>query len=206
MTDPDAAQIARWIEGLQDSDLRQRTEVGLKIYLAGVKLFMPLLTRWVDDLNFRELTLPFSRIPEEQKRNGPSTIVVGVAVNPETFEEIRTANDSPHLADVPSDQDAREFELQMDGGSVKIDVLTTRDAAGRGAIARYLQKFGPGIQQIELYVRDVDRATEILKANFGVQPIYPATRAGADQTRVNFFLATTPEAKKLLVELVEAKS
>ena len=33
--------------------------------------------------------------------------------------------------------------------------------------------------------------------NFALPPIYPATRAGADDTRVNFFLAATPEGKKL---------
>ena len=94
----------------------------------------------------------------------------------------------------------------MGAGTVKIDILTSRDPGGSGAIARYLQKFGAGLQQVELYVRNVDRATEILKSDFGLQPIYPATRAGADGTRINFFLATTPDAKKLLVELVEAKA
>jgi hypothetical protein len=202
----DSAQISTWIEGLSDSDAHRREESGLRIYLAGVNLFMPLLTRWIDDLSFREMTLPFSRIAEEQGKNGPSTIIIGIAVNPETFEKIRIANDAQHLAEVPPDQDAREFELEMAAVTVKIDVLTTRDPAGGGAIARYLEKFGAGIQQTELYVRDVDRATEILKSNFGLQPIYAVTRDGADGTRVNFFLATTPDAKKLLVELVEAKS
>lgn len=202
----DSAQIPTWIEGLSNSDAHRREESGLRIYLAGVNLFMPLLTRWIDDLSFREMTLPFSRIVEEQTKNGPSTIIIGLAVNPETFEKIRIANDAPHLAEVPPDQDAKEFELEMGDGAVKIDILTTRDLASGGAIARYLEKFGAGIQQVELYVRNVDRATEILKSNFGLQPIYPATRAGADGTRINFFLATTPDARKLLVELVEAKS
>jgi hypothetical protein len=202
---PNSDQTARWIDGLHDSDPRRRAESGLRIYLAGVNTFMPLLTRWVDDLSFRETTLPFSRIAAEQKKNGPSTIIIGIAVNPETFEKISAANGSPRLADVPADQDAKEFELEMEE-SVKLDILTSREAGGNGAIARYLQKFGEGIQQIELYVRDVDHATEILKSNFALQPIYPATRNGADRTRVNFFLATTPDEKKLLVELVEAKS
>jgi hypothetical protein len=205
MSVPDSAQISAWIEGLCDSDTRRRGEAGLKLYLSGVNLFMPLLTRWVDDLSFREMTLPFSRIATEQKTNGPSTIIVGIAVSPEIFDRIRVANDSPHLANVPADQDAKEFELEMDDGSVKIDLLTTREPGGTGAIARYLEKFGAGIQQVELYVRDVDRATEILKSTFALPPIYLATRAGADGTRVNFFLATTPDSKKLLVELVESK-
>ena len=46
--------------------------------------------------------------------------------------------------------------------AVKLDVLTSREPGGEGAIARYLKKFGAGIQQVELYVRDVDRATAIL--------------------------------------------
>ena len=52
-------------------------------------------------------------------------------------------------------------------------------------------------------MRDVDRATEILRARFALPPIYPATRAGADGTRVNFFLAAGPDGTKVLIELVE---
>ncbi len=200
----DSAQITKWIEGLAALDARARTESGLRVYLEGVNQFLPLLHVWVDDLEFREMTLPYSRLAEEQGKNGPSTLVVGVAAGPEIFEAIWTANGSPHQANVPPDQDAREFELTMDD-SVKLDVLTSREPGGEGAIARYLKKFGAGIQQVELYVRDVDRATAILREKFALEPIYPATRAGADDTRVNFFLAATPEGKKLLVELVEAR-
>jgi len=73
----------------------------------------------------------------------------------------------------------------------------------QGAIARFLDKFGEGIQQVEIDVTDVDRATEILRARFKLDPIYPATRSGANGTRVNFFLVTISNAKKVLVELVE---
>jgi hypothetical protein len=52
----------------------------------------------------------------------------------------------------------------------------------------------------------VDRATEILRTKFSLAPIYAATRPGADGTRVNFFLVPAPQAKKVLVELVETKS
>jgi hypothetical protein len=131
---------------------------------------------------------------------------VGIAVTPENFDRIRAANSSPRLADVPSDQDAKEFELHFAQG-VLMDILTTREPGGTGAIARYLEKFGEGIQQVELLTRKVDAATEILRSRFGVQPIYPATRAGADGTRVNFFLVSLPEKGpekgKILIELVE---
>jgi hypothetical protein len=199
----DSQQIAKWIHGLAAADSRARAEAALRVYLEGVNQFLPLLHVWVDDLEFREMTLPYSRLAEEQGKKGPSTLVVGVAVAAEMFETIWKANGSPHRADVPPDQDAVEFELEMDDAA-NLDVLTSREPAGEGAIARYLKKFGAGIQQIELYVRDVDRATGILREKFSLAPIYRATRAGADGTRVNFFLATTPEGKKLLVELVEA--
>jgi hypothetical protein len=81
--------------------------------------------------------------------------------------------------------------------------LTSREPEGNGAIARYLQRFGEGIQQIELRCQNVDRATEILRERFGLNPIYPATRPGADGTRVNFFLVSAPKANKVLIELYE---
>ena len=56
---------------------------------------------------------------------------------------------------------------------------------------------------MEIDVTDVDRATEILRTRFNVEPIYPATRPGANGTRVNFFLVTPRNGKKVLVELVE---
>jgi hypothetical protein len=197
----EAADIARWIQHLAGSDPRQKAESGMKLYLAGVNLCMPLLSRWVADPEFRELTLP--RATQESSHFPPSTIIVGIAVHPDRFQKIRAANNSPRLADVPSDQDAQEFELHLED-SIEFDILTTREPGGTGAIARFLQKFDEGIQQVEIYVRDVDRATEILRARFGLAPIYPAARAGADGTRVNFFLATTPDGKKVLIELVEA--
>ena len=106
---------------------------------------------------------------------------------------------------MPPDQDALEFELAFAHG-VRLDVLTTRDAAGQGAIARFLARFGAGIQQVECDVRDVTRATEMLRARFAIEPIYPETRAGADGTRVNFFLVPADEGRKILIELVEVPS
>jgi hypothetical protein len=199
----DAPGIAQWIHDLAGSDERVKIESAMRLYFAGVGLCTPLLSRWVSDPHFRELTLPGRPTGEAHARSQPSAIIVGIAVRPETFQQIRAANDSPRLADVPPDQDAVEFELHVDA-SLEFDILTTREPGGPGAISRYLQKFGEGIQQIEIYVRDVDRATEILRTRFALPPLYPATRAGADGTRVNFFLATTPDAKKVLIELVEA--
>jgi len=127
---------------------------------------------------------------------------VGIAVTPERFQEIRAQMGDPRLANVPPDQDAQEFEVHF-GRGVRLDILTTRDPLGGGAIAGFLEKFGEGIQQVEFPTTNVDRATALIGERFAAKPIYAATRPGADTTRVNFFLLSTPEGKKVLVELVE---
>jgi hypothetical protein len=133
---------------------------------------------------------------------GDPEVTVGVAVRPDTFARIRRANGLPRLANVPPDQDAEEFELQFPN-RISLDIPTTKAPQGGGAIARFLEKFGEGVQQVEFRCGNVDRATEILKEKFGVRPVYPATRAGADGTRVNFFLVGSPGAKTVLIELYE---
>jgi len=132
-------------------------------------------------------------------------VTVGLALQRETFGRIRIANGTPRLADVPPDQDAEEFELHFTDG-ISLDILTTREPGGSGAISKYLAKFGEGIQQVEYRCTDVDRATQILKNKFTVDPVYPATRAGADGTRVNFFLVASPDGGKVLIELYEMQS
>jgi hypothetical protein len=129
-------------------------------------------------------------------------VTVGLAVRPSTFVRIREANGGPSLVDVPPDQDAEEFELHFPN-DISLDVLTTRDPEGQGAIAKYLAKFGEGVQQVEFRCANVDRATRILSEKFGMQPIYARARAGAENTRVNFFLVPLPNAGKALVELYE---
>ena len=170
----------------------ERAAAARDIYRAGRELADGASRQWRSDPEFAALF---------DSANQPSC-TVGVAVNPITFEAIRDANGSPHLADVPPDQDAREFELHF-SENVALDILTSRDVNGQGAIARYLSKFGEGIQQVEYRCRNVDAATALLKKKFGVEPIYPQTRPGADGTRINFFLARTPDGTKVLIELYE---
>jgi hypothetical protein len=191
---PESADLAALITGLGAPELATRERVAGELFRRGRELARASVARWLSDPGFSaNLVLDASQFPET---------TVGLAVTPQTFERIQAANGSPRLADVPPDQDAKEFELHFAQG-VRLDILTTREAGGTGAIARYLQKFGEGIQQVELLTRNVDAATEILRSRFGVQPLYPATRPGADGTRINFFLAALPEKGKILIELVE---
>ena len=137
---------------------------------------------------------------------GPKpTVTVGLAVQRDTFGRIRIANGTPRLADVPPDQDAEEFELHFPQ-EIRLDILTTREPGGSGAISKYLTRFGEGVQQVEFRCSNVDRATQILKDKFRVGPVYPATRHGADGTRVNFFLVASPDGGRVLIELYELQS
>ncbi len=197
----ETSDIVRWISGLADRDAGQRAAAAQQLYRAGTGLCDAPLRRFSTDPEFRSLICTH-RGGSAQIESRPAVIVVGIAVPPDDFERIRAAHGSPPLAEVPPDQDAREFELQFEDHAA-LDILTARDPGGTGAIARYLQKFARGIQQVELSVRNVDRATEILRARFGVEPVYPATRPGAGGTRVNFFLVPTHANQKVLMELVE---
>jgi hypothetical protein len=132
-------------------------------------------------------------------------ITVGLAVNRDTFGRIRIANGTPRLAEVPPDQDAEEFELHFADG-ISLDILTTREPGGSGVIAKYLAKFGEGIQQVEYRCTNVDRASQILKDKFKGASVYPTTRAGADGARVNFFLVASPDGGKVLIELYEIQT
>jgi hypothetical protein len=195
---PESAELAALIHGLSSPDLANRGRSAADLFRRGSELARAATTNWLAEPEFAtNMVLDASQFP---------VTTVGIAVTPETFERIHAANGSPRLAEVPPDQDAKEFELHF-AQNIRLDILTTREPGGTGAIARYLQKFGEGIQQVELLARNVDAATEILRSRFGVQPIYPATRDGADGTRVNFFLVSLPEKGpekgKILIELVE---
>ena len=193
---PPSTEISSLISKLADADAAVRAGAAAEIFQQGVELARAPAARWLADAEFAECIVRGS--------DGPQ-ITVGVAVEPTKFERIRAANGSPRLADVPPDQDAREFELESSQG-VRLDILTTREPGEAGAIERFLKKSGEGIQQVELAVRDVERATDVLRTRFGLAPIYPATRAGANGTRVNFFLTAAPPDRKVLIELVEAES
>lgn len=187
-----ALDISDWLADLENPDETTRNRAALGLYRYGRALGEAATTKWRGNLEFAaELT-------------GDPT--VGIAVAPARFDAIRVAMGGPPLADVPPDMDAVEFELRLvtARGDALLDILTTRAPGAGGAIARFLEKRGEGIQQVECPVRNVDRATALLREHFSVPPVYSATRIGANGARVNFFLASTPDGKKVLIELVEA--
>jgi hypothetical protein len=180
------------IAGLSSVEASLRESAAAEIFAAGRASSEHAVKSWLGDTELSTLLLGPKPEP-----------TVGLAVQRETFSKIRAAHSVSRLAEVPSDQDAEEFELHFSNG-VSLDILTSRAPGGDGAIARYLEKFGEGVQQVEFRCSNVDRATEILKEKFGVAAVYPETRPGADGTRINFFLMPVPGGGKVLIELYES--
>lgn len=184
----DWQSLGELIGALRNADRKGEAALA-EIYRRGCTLAEPILHVWSSDPDFAALI------------GTPPKITVGVAVADESSTQIFAAWGPPCFADVPSGQDALEFEIGVRGAH--LDIITSTDPKGNGAIARYLRRFGEGIQQVECRVTDVDRATQILREKFGVSPVYPEARPGAGGTRVNFFLVPTPEGGKVLIELYE---
>jgi len=194
------------ISHLADNDLPKRALAARHLFYHATFQVAWVLNAWRRDTALESLMVPERIVRPLQETVVHPRLTVGIAVLPGLFERIRAANGSPPLADAPSDQDVIEFELEFRGEVVPrvgLDVLTTKAPGGEGSIDRFLSKFGEGIQQVEIDVTSVDRATEILRTRFQIEPVYPATRDGANGTRVNFFLVTTWNNKKALIELVE---
>jgi hypothetical protein len=186
-----SSPLAPFIAELSSTDALKKLAAAGEIYRLGRASAGSAIAGWFGESELSALLL------------GPNpSITVGVAVQRDTFGRIRIANGTPRLADVPASEDADEFELHFEP-DVSLDILTTREPGGDGAIAKYLAKFGEGIQQVEYRCANVDRATQLLKEKFGVKPVSPATRPGADGTRVNFFLVASPDGGKILIELYE---
>jgi len=188
MSSPLNTAIAR----LSSAEASVREAAAAEIYAAGRAPADRVVQTWWSDEELSGLL------------SGPRPVVtVGLAVQRETFSKLRAAHSIARLAEVPSDQDAEEFELHFTDG-ISLDILTSRAPGGDGAIAGFLGKFGEGVQQVEFRCTKLDRAVEILKEKFGVAAIYPETRPGADGTQVNFFLVAVPGGAKVLIELYEA--
>jgi len=191
-TPPSSESIAAYISKLAGADAKEREAAAYALFRVGCASAEPVFRKWFADPEFRS-----------QVRSVNMLLTVGLAVQPATFDAIRAHFGHPQLADTPPDQDVLEFELSFAHG-VRLDVITPRAPGAEGPIAKFLARFGEGIQQVECDVRDVSRATEILQQRFQVEPVYPQISAGSNQTRVNFFLVPIEENRKLLIELVES--
>ena len=85
-------------------------------------------------------------------------------------------------------------------GATQVQLLAPADDGS--AIARFLERSGPGLQQLAYRVSDVDRASTELRAR-GVRLLYDQPRPGTRGSRINF--VHPKDAGGVLVELVEVR-
>src|SRR5688500_12286316 len=72
--------------------------------------------------------------------------------------------------------------------------------SSESTIAKFLDRNGPGMQQLAYRVTDVEEASRILRER-GIRTLYDAPRRGTSDSRINFL--HPKDAGGVLVELVE---
>jgi methylmalonyl-CoA/ethylmalonyl-CoA epimerase len=103
--------------------------------------------------------------------------------------------------EVNDDQGIHEAMLSVRGapvGSAQIQLMAPLDESS--VIAKFLDKRGPGIQQLAYRVSDLEVLTERLREQ-GIRLLYEAPRRGTANSRINFI--HPKDAGGVLIELVE---
>ncbi|MDG4764284.1 methylmalonyl-CoA epimerase [Solwaraspora sp. WMMD406] len=102
--------------------------------------------------------------------------------------------------EINHEQGVREAMLSVgptpDGGSVQLLAPLTPEST----IAKFLDRAGPGVQQVAYTVSDIDAACVALRER-GVRLLYDAPRPGTAGSRINF--VHPKDAGGVLVELVQ---
>jgi len=106
--------------------------------------------------------------------------------------------------EINEDQGIREAMLSLRGASpdcAQIQLMAPLDE--NSTIAKFIDKRGPGIQQMAYRVSDLDALSDQLRSQ-GVRLVYDAPRRGTANSRINFI--HPKDAGGVLVELVEPAS
>jgi methylmalonyl-CoA/ethylmalonyl-CoA epimerase len=103
--------------------------------------------------------------------------------------------------EVNSEQGVREAMLAVGDGSSRIQLLAPLDDSS--TIAKFLDRKGPGLQQLAWTVDDVEAVSAELRAK-GLRLLYDQPKRGTAGSRVNF--VHPKDAGGVLIELVEPAS
>ena len=96
------------------------------------------------------------------------------------------------------EQGVREAMLAVGDSGSHLQLLAPLNA--ESTIAKFIERSGPGLQQLAYRVADLDAVSTILRER-GVRLLYDAPRRGTSESRVNFI--HPKDAGGVLVELVE---
>lgn len=96
------------------------------------------------------------------------------------------------------EQQVVEVMLQPAGGGTLIQILAP--LSPESEIAKFLNKSGPGVQQIAYRVSDIDAACTAAKES-GIRVIYPIAKKGTNNSLINFL--HPKDCGGVLIELVQ---
>ena len=103
--------------------------------------------------------------------------------------------------EVNEDQGVREAMLVLGGsGDAGTQLQLLAPLTPDSAIARFLDRSGPGVQQVAYRVRNIERVAQVLRDR-GLRVLYDTPRPGTYGSRVNF--VHPKDVGGVLVELVE---
>ena len=103
--------------------------------------------------------------------------------------------------EVNEDQGVREAMLAPAGsGAAGTQLQLLAPLTPDSAIARFLDRSGPGVQQVAYRVRDVEHVAQVLRDR-GLRVLYDTPRPGTYGSRVNF--VHPKDVGGVLVELVQ---
>jgi len=103
--------------------------------------------------------------------------------------------------EVNEEQGVREAMVRVGESDSCIQLLAPLNQDS--TIAKFLDRSGPGIQQMAYRVSDVDQVCQILRDR-GLRLLYPEPKRGTANSRINFI--HPKDAGGVLVELVEPAS
>jgi methylmalonyl-CoA/ethylmalonyl-CoA epimerase len=102
--------------------------------------------------------------------------------------------------EVNEEQGVREAMLRAPGDTTGAAVQLLAPSRPDSTIAKFLDRSGPGLQQLALRVTDVDAACDALRAK-GLRVLFEKPKRGTADSRVNF--VHPKDAGGVLVELVQ---
>lgn len=126
---------------------------------------------------------------------------MGIAV-PDLDVAIAFYRDSFGIAsvheEINDEQGVREAMMAVGDGTTRIQLLAPLHDGS--AIAKFLDRSGPGVQQVAYTVDDIDAVSAELRER-GMRLLYDAPKRGTAGSRVNF--VHPKDAGGVLMELVE---
>jgi methylmalonyl-CoA/ethylmalonyl-CoA epimerase len=104
----------------------------------------------------------------------------------------------PRHEEVNEEQGVREVMLAVGSGETQLQLLAP--LRPDSPIGKFLERHGPGIQQLAYTVDDVESASAVLRER-GLRLLWDSPRRGTAGSRVNFI--HPKDAGGVLIELVE---